>query len=756
LEDGARYYAVRFLGEAVKAGTKELIVTAFRKIAGSPSGLTQAGNLFAADVADLQSSLMTQRDQLIGGIPPMSDAEQNAYAEDLRRRTSVPVILASAQHHQAMLLSNLRAAHDSVGGGWVAFVLKFIAKSLAQASFDGPGVLVVEGITTGINLYIDSRKLDAAQRAYSTAPSILKGSAEAAVRIYSNATSGYERITRRLPTRLVTGVIEDVRHYSQGSGWGPFWKEHVSYSEISIRNTSSEKATFEIIAQYGYDSRLFGLPWAYIPLISSAATVVNPGETKTVRVYYKQEEQGGSPNKDSNLTIDVMASNDTGTFFIDRWAGTWNPQRVGLSGLAVTADVLAEDAPTIENPIDVYVMSDPTNQIYQAQIWVANPLTTTITVCITQTLPSGMSVITTDGTIIDESKIVWEKVIMARDIISSTFSFYYPAIPGSSLSLPPASMAFVEPNSGQVLTTQSNTPTFTGLWPVIVEGYAPLGAHGAQSNMPITVTNLLSKSVSGSLTVVISDTNGASLYTNSQFFNISGASTAVLTFTLPGALRPGLYPVDVWVTVNGSTGRVLADTFYVRGSTVFLPTVMESYGETTPYNWLDATNGGTIVAQGDDTFQYVSMPFPFNFYGNTYTGVNVSSNGFVSFGAGYSNYRNSCIPSTDPPNNAIYAFWTDLIPTGGSNGNIYVKQIDSDTFVIEWYQVRKYRTSEYQTFEIVLKRDHSIILQYQSVSDTNSVTVGVENAGGTVAQQHTCNGMGNPLTNQMAIRYTTP
>ena len=189
---------------------------------------------------------------------------------------------------------------------------------------------------------------------------------------------------------------------------------------------------------------------------------------------------------------------------------------------------------------------------------------------------------------------------------------------------------------------------------------------------------------------------------------------------------------------------------------VFLPIVMANFEADTAYNWIDATSGGTIVADGDDTYEYVSLPFTFDFYGNTYNGLYVSSNGFVSFGSGYTTYSNGCIPSTGTPNNAIYAFWDDLVPTGGSNGNVYVKQIDDDTFVIEWYQVRKYGTSDYQTFEIVLRSDHSITLQYQSVSNTDSATVGVENSTGTLAQQYVCNGAGTPLTNQLAIRYITP
>jgi hypothetical protein len=183
----------------------------------------------------------------------------------------------------------------------------------------------------------------------------------------------------------------------------------------------------------------------------------------------------------------------------------------------------------------------------------------------------------------------------------------------------------------------------------------------------------------------------------------------------------------------------------------YLPVVNNSQG----YSWIDATNGGTIVASGDDTYQYINIPFAFNFYGNFYTGLYVSSNGFISFGNGYSAPTNSCIPSSNNPNNAIYAFWDDLIPNGGGNGNIYVKQADVDTFVIEWHQVKRYGTSDYETFEIITKRDNSIKIQYKKISNVNSATVGIENSNGTLGVQYICNGIGNPLSNESMIFYTT-
>lgn len=271
------------------------------------------------------------------------------------------------------------------------------------------------------------------------------------------------------------------------------------------------------------------------------------------------------------------------------------------------------------------------------------------------------------------------------------------------------------------------------------------------------------------------DPNGDEIAWSSTTFTVSSSGVYAVNVSFPGT-QIGAHRVDgpyhlrdVSVYNQQGTAMVYFDEigatrpyrftqfengFYVRS----LPLLTRNFiASGSAYNWIDATVGGTIVAQGDDTYQYVSLPFAFNFYDSTYTGLYVSSNGLVSFGSGFSNYSNDCIPSAGTPNNAIYAFWDDLVPIGGSNGNVYVKQVDSNTFVIEWHNVRKYGTSySYHTFEIVLRRDHTITLQYHSLGTTSSATVGVENRNGLLAQQHICNGAGTPLGNQLAIRYVTP
>jgi thermitase len=184
----------------------------------------------------------------------------------------------------------------------------------------------------------------------------------------------------------------------------------------------------------------------------------------------------------------------------------------------------------------------------------------------------------------------------------------------------------------------------------------------------------------------------------------------------------------------------------------YLPLVTMNSG-----NWIDITADGTVLSLGDDDVQKIVLPFDFRFYGTTYNDLWVSSNGFVSFANGYKNFTNDCLPSTNTPNNAIYAFWDDLQPAdGGGGGTIYAKQVDSETFVIEWHKVSHYNSSDRETFEIVLKKDNTILLQYQSLSSTSSATVGFENSNGTVTQQYRCNDSGSPIYNGLSVEFTTP
>lgn len=215
--------------------------------------------------------------------------------------------------------------------------------------------------------------------------------------------------------------------------------------------------------------------------------------------------------------------------------------------------------------------------------------------------------------------------------------------------------------------------------------------------------------------------------------------------------------VENWDGSNGvDITSIITDNLAIRFATITQTVTQTGYiSNSLPLNWHDISATGVITAVGDDTYSMVDIGFPFQFYGITYTEMFVSSNGYVSFGDGYSSYSTEYIPTPNAPNNAIYAFWTDLYPAGPPNGNIYTEQISPTVHVIQWEAVSHCcNPGEPETFQIVLDgSNNSVTLQYLDVTNQYSALAGVENADGTLG---TLAAYGDPqvITDGVAIQLT--
>jgi len=212
----------------------------------------------------------------------------------------------------------------------------------------------------------------------------------------------------------------------------------------------------------------------------------------------------------------------------------------------------------------------------------------------------------------------------------------------------------------------------------------------------------------------------------------------------------GLYSADVaqgtwWMDVRspGHTREVRQVTVDSDLTEDFTLTPVQNYymrsGEACgpAFDWIDAT-GGTPRNLTDDSNVYVALPTgrSFTFYGQSYTGLYVGSNGFVTFGAGSSTWSGP-IPNPAAPNNGIYAFSTDLNPANGAQGIVYTQYVDTRYFVIEWHQVQHYPSGDPETFEIVLDLNtNKVTIQYHTISNVADAVSGVENSTGTEATQY--------------------
>ncbi len=122
-----------------------------------------------------------------------------------------------------------------------------------------------------------------------------------------------------------------------------------------------------------------------------------------------------------------------------------------------------------------------------------------------------------------------------------------------------------------------------------------------------------------------------------------------------------------------------------------------------------------------------------NYFGTTYTGAFVGSNGYLTFGAGASNY------SPEPLNTQaiapmIAALFTDLDSRSDAASNVYIDTSVAGQIVATWVDMGHFSQnySVRSTFQIVLRSDQYAIASgegqigffYDSVTDGSSASAG--------------------------------
>ena len=147
----------------------------------------------------------------------------------------------------------------------------------------------------------------------------------------------------------------------------------------------------------------------------------------------------------------------------------------------------------------------------------------------------------------------------------------------------------------------------------------------------------------------------------------------------------------------------------------------------------------TVAVSGDDTVSgALAIGFPFEFYGQPVTAVNVGVNGFLTFGDTTSNGCCSGLPMPDPsaPNGWIALYNVDLITSSGSITYGMQGTAPNRELVVSWNAVPHYSGGGAPvTGQIVLREGSNqvVILCATCTTDGRAHTQGVENFAGDAA-----------------------
>ena len=142
------------------------------------------------------------------------------------------------------------------------------------------------------------------------------------------------------------------------------------------------------------------------------------------------------------------------------------------------------------------------------------------------------------------------------------------------------------------------------------------------------------------------------------------------------------------------------------------------------YDSAIASAGTVVDGLADDDSRNLNLPFPFSFYGVSYTRIFLNSDGNLTFGAADSAISDRTLGrlTAGPPR--IAGFFADLDPSSG--GEVRVTS-QPGLFAVSWVSVREYSatgTGLRNTFQILLYPDGRIVLAFQ-VMNSASAVVGI-------------------------------
>jgi hypothetical protein len=188
------------------------------------------------------------------------------------------------------------------------------------------------------------------------------------------------------------------------------------------------------------------------------------------------------------------------------------------------------------------------------------------------------------------------------------------------------------------------------------------------------------------------------------------------------------------------TAEPAAPSIYTVSTVAFTP-------EPSPVNQLMPDPTMPEPDCDDCVAHHVPIGFDFTFYGNSFSEIQISSNGLLRLGSDVPLLDGCCwggqIPADDMYNNIIAVAWTDLIPSAPGDIAFETQGIAPNRkFVVQWNNVPEQRDPApmvpgHVTAQLVLSEGSNDITIYTTKMDftgeTHFVTQGIENADGSEA-----------------------
>jgi hypothetical protein len=285
--------------------------------------------------------------------------------------------------------------------------------------------------------------------------------------------------------------------------------------------------------------------------------------------------------------------------------------------------------------------------------------------------------------------------------------------------------------------------------------------------------------------------SGTTVYSDTKSISLNTGETKRIYFTPFSASVSGIDSAFVFTSL-GSDAAHNNDTVinkFTTGNYSYADSVPTSGGYSfanstvcaTPspikptYSWVtETTNEINWASNGDDSVLAtpISLTFPFKYFTNNYNQFWIGSNGWISFSNAtaislINQHTAAAIPTAGGLENYIAGALTNLDLTTATYPDAHTYYGgDATQFVITFFHAHRFGSaSDYITFQIILKINGDILIQYNDAESsipvatdiTNFCTAGIENSNGTKGISYRVNGSGGSIfESPLAVFFKAP
>lgn len=516
--------------------------------------------------------------EVIDGLPAMSPEEEQAYVNDLTQRELAHLTQVRALEQKGRPLHLARFDREYQQDQWLAqFIFKFLARNLMTYLLDGGGAIVTSLAFTAYDILSAYNRLEQDVQMANLGANGVAGAEQCLTGVYTNTLGGLGYILDGAPVEVPGAANVTIHNVSvQESilfGTVMLW-ERESYTDIALRNPTAFPTTYTAFSFYGVTGFL-GM--SYQSMVEEEGTKHNllSQQDGAIRVYYRTDKGGVSPDAGQPVEIRVLGATDTGKYEVFHTQTTWSPTAIGTDGRIITQASAADDA-VLPYPIQQGFLYLPKTKDILGWVRVENGLEEAITASIQQALPAGVAVTDAGLGVYQGGGMSWSITVNPHQITTLYYQLQAFGQVGQSIPIPPAQLQISDLAGTKSADFTGSAETIQARLPLAVAADPPWrGVPGRPVEVPFTVANRGSSAQNGTLRLVLMDRDGVVRASTQRALSLAAGAVTQATLAVPAPLPEKLYLLKAFITTADGEEEVFGSYLNVYFDRVYLPSIQK-------------------------------------------------------------------------------------------------------------------------------------------------------------------------------------